>query len=315
MTGSPRRAAVLVALVLAAGLTGCGQGSGGGPHAATTPSATESGSSSGGRPWVVRLDALSGEDGETKQATYLAVVPSTGEVSAVRMPALQIGEASGVQRVVLVDAANRWALADSRPSRADRARGQVTLVGLPSGRRKTVDVRRATGSAQLTPDWVAFDAERPGLLRVVDGLTVWTLTVDGTQARKEGVLPRRPGWIFGGGFNKNTGTPYIEDTGSFDTLPKGNGDLDVRPVRRAGGRLLLTENGRYAGLPDPKCQLSTGFRYDDGEAWVFCVEGRHLQVRRLAAGDSAWEDYGRPTRDVVPSGAEPTFTLPPTDAD
>ncbi|MEP6817014.1 MAG: hypothetical protein ABI873_15845 [Marmoricola sp.] len=294
-------------------LAGCGQ-----QPASTGPAAGHSAVVSqspadtrGAEQWLLRLDSYSGEDGETKQATYVSVVPRTGETQVVTMPRLQVAEASGDKRVLLVDVQHRWALADSRPAKADRARGLVRLVDLSSGGTTLViDVRRRTGDPNLTADWVSFDARAPGLFRVVDGLTVWTLSVDGKDARKEGVLPSRPAWIFGGGFDKNTGTPYIEDTGSFDTFPKGNGEVDQRPILRVGGRLLVTDNGHYAKLPDPRCDLSTGFEYGDGEAWAFCVEGRHLQAKRLPAGGSTWQDFGKATRDVLPPQAEPAFVLP-----
>ena len=294
-------------LLLALGAVGCGQQV---SSARREARADTSPDGPAPRQWLLRLESYSGEDGETKQATYLTVTPDSGETSAVTMPRLQVAEASGDQRVLLVDAGQQFVLADSRPARTDRARGRVRITSLASGRSSVVDVRGATGSRKLTTDWVSFDAKEPGLLRVVDGLTVWALTVEGKQATKEGVLPSRPGWIFGGGFNKNTGTPYIEDTGSFDTFPKGNGDLDERPVRRDGGRLLFMDNALFAGLPDPGCELGEGYRDPDGVAWVFCVQGRHVEVRRLLSGATSWEDYGKPTKDVVPPNADPLFVLP-----
>jgi hypothetical protein len=296
-----------VLLLVAFGAVGCGQqagadGPGGSAKASPDDSAT--------REWVLRLESLSGEDGETKQATYLTITPGSGAASVATMPRLQVAEASGDERVLLVDAHQQYALADSRPSQADRARGRVAVVDLGTGESRTVDVRRATGDPKLSADWVSFDAKEPGLLRVVDGLTVWTLGVDGGNPVKEGVLPSRPGWIYGGGFNKNTGTPYIEDTGSFATLPKGNGVMDARPVRREGGRLMQTDNGYFRGLPDPKCELTTGYQDSTGESWAFCVEGRRVVVKRLLAGGTTWQDYGKPTGSVVPRSAEPVFVLP-----
>lgn len=298
-------------LLVAAAAVGCGQQSGSGKPDARSGSASPDASP---HTWLLRMESYSGEDGESKQATYLTISPDSGAASSVTMPRLQIAEASGDQKVLLVDAGQQLALADSRPNRADRESGRVTVVDLDSGKSRSVDVRRATRDPKLTTDWVSFDAKEPGLLRVVDGLTVWTLTVDGTDASKEGVLPSRPGWIFGGGFNKNTGLPYIEDTGSFDTLPKGNGVTDARPVRRDGGRLLLSDNGLFAGLPDPGCGLSQGYRDADGVAWALCVEGRHVQVRRLPSGASSWEDYGKPTKDVVPRSSEPILVVPRHDS-
>ena len=133
--------------------------------------------------------------------------------------ALELGLAEKALQVLL----------DSRPTASDRAAGRVTLYDLSEqGRTSTVDVRKATGDRSLTTDWVAFDPQRPGTLRVVSGLTVWVVPTGGGSATREGVLPSRPGWVYAGGFNKNDGQPYIEDTDSFRTVPKGNGDLDTR---------------------------------------------------------------------------------------
>lgn len=295
------------ALVLALALTGCGQ-------RRQVGRASPEVDGLGVQSWLLRMDAYSGEDGETKQATYVSIVPSTGLAHVVRMPRLSVAEASGDQRALLVDAGHRWVLTDSRPAKADRARGLVRLTALQSGdQAKVVDVGRWTGHPRLHADWASFDPKHPGLLRVVDGRTVWVLNLETSAVKKEGVLPRRPGWIFGGGFNPNTGTAYIEDTGSFDTLPKGNGETDQRAIRRAGGRLLLGDNGRFRGLPSPGCGLLEGFQEGSataGRSWAFCVVGRHVQVRALAAGGSAWHDYGKPTGDVLPANADPAFVLP-----
>src|SRR4029078_9445154 len=101
----------------------------------------------------------------------------------------------------------------------------------------TVDVGKATGDRNLTPDWVVFDPTKPDTLRVVDGLTVWVVPTDGARPTKEGVLPSRPGWIFAGGFNKNDGLPFIEDTDSFQTIPRGN--------REAGSKASGCSHGTH----------------------------------------------------------------------
>ena len=292
----------MTAGVVAAGLlAGCGQHGVAGP----TKAATENLGT-----WLLRLDSYSGEDGETKQATYLTIRPTTGDTTVVSTPRLQVAEASGIDRALLVDAGHTEALLDSRPTKADRAAGRLTLYDLGAqGKTRTLDVRRATGAKHLTTDWASFDPNRPGTLRVVDGRTVWVIAPDGT-ASKESVLPSRPGWIFGGGFNKNTGTPYIEDTGSFDTLPAGNGEMDRRALERDGGQAVLSNNGRFKGLPEATCTLGTAFTKEDGSTWAFCVVGSHVVVKRLASGAQTWKVVGRATPDVVPTGSEPSFVLP-----
>ncbi len=226
-------------------------------------------------------------------------------------PRLEVAEASGDERMLLVDADHSSALLDSRPTKQERAAGRVTLYDLTKqGRTSTVDVRKATGDQGLTPDWVVFDPTKPDTLRVVDGLTVWVVPTDGGKATKEGVLPSRPGWIFAGGFNKNDGLPFIEDIDSFQTIPKGNGETSTRAVVRTTGKVVPSDNGGFAGLPEAHCGLGTAFALADGPTWAFCAKQKRIQARVLEPGASQWEDAGKPTGDVVAPNAEPTFVLP-----
>ncbi len=260
---------------------------------------------------MLRLDSYSGEDGETKQATYLTITPATGDTVEVTTPRLKVAEASGQERVLLVDADHSSALLDSRPTDADRAAGRVTLYDLAKqGGTSTLDVRKATGDAGLTTDWVAFDPRTPGTLRVVSGLDVWVVPTGGGTATKEGVLPSKPGWIYAGGFNKNDGRPYIEDTDSFQTLPRGNGETNTRPVVRTAGTVVLSDNGGFAGKPEAHCGLGTAFTLSDGPTWAFCAKGKDIRTRVLERGAAAWKDVGKPAADVVAPNAEPTFVLP-----
>jgi hypothetical protein len=73
---------------------------------------------------------------------------------------------------------------------------------------------------------------------------------------------------------------------------------------------VLSDNGRFPGLPEAKCPLGTAFTKADGSSWAFCVVGSHLVVKRLAKGGSTWSVVGKPTPDVVPAGSEPSFVLP-----
>ncbi|HMD11337.1 MAG TPA: hypothetical protein VKG90_03305, partial [Marmoricola sp.] len=74
--------------VVATLLAGCGQQAVEPPQkkATLTPQGAE-------RPWLLRLDSYSGEDGETQQATYLTITPTTGDVVEVSTPRLQAAEA------------------------------------------------------------------------------------------------------------------------------------------------------------------------------------------------------------------------------
>ncbi len=306
-----RTPARLTALAAACALlAGCGQQASGeqGPTSATRAAPAPAGAE---QPWLLRLDSYSGEDGETKQATYLTITPATGDVVEVTTPRLEVAEASGDQRMLLVDADHSTALLDSRPTPGDRSKGRVRLYDLSEqGETRTLDVRRATGTRGLTTDWVAFDPRRPGTLRVVDGLDVWVVPTDGGKATKEGVLPTKPGWMYSGGFDKNDGRPYIEDTDSFRTLPPGNGETNTRPVVRTTGTVVPSDNGGFAGLPEAHCGLGTAFTLLDGPTWAFCVKGKDILTRVIERGAADWEDVGEPVADVVAPNAEPTFVLP-----
>ena len=143
-----------------------------------------------------------------------------------------------------------------------------------------------------------FDPTKPDTLRVVDGLTVWVVPTDGGRATKEGVLPSRPGWIFAGGFNKNDGLPFIEDIDSFKTIPRGNGETSTKAVVRTTGKVVPSDNGGFAGLPEAHCGLGTAFALADGPTWAFCAKrkpdpGARARAGRLAVGGRRQADRRR----------------------
>jgi hypothetical protein len=81
-------------------------------------------------------------------------------------------------------------------------------------------------------------------------------------------------------------------------------------VVRTTGKVVPSDNGGFAGLPEAHCGLGTAFALADGPTWAFCAKQKRIQARVLEPGTSRWEDAGKPTGDVVAPNAEPTFVLP-----
>ena len=229
-------------------------------------------------------------------------------------PRLQAAEAAGDERVLLVDADHSSGCpGHRRPDEPGARTGKLTLYDLAEqGRTSTVDVRKATGDTE--PDrrtGVAFDPTKPDTLRVVDGLAVWVVHHRRGQGHQGGRAARAgAGWIFAGGFNKNDGQPFIEEHRLVQDDPAGNGETSTRAVERTAGKVVPSDSGGFAGLPEAHCGLGTAFALVDGPTWAFCAKRGRIQARVLEPGASRWEDVGTPTGDVVAPNAEPTLVPP-----
>lgn len=322
-------AATAVLAVLALGAAGCGQqpeadGKTGSDKAGSKTGSKTGSDKAGGaktssnvggslatQPWVVRFDSYGGADGESITTRYVRVVPVGGRAQVATMPEVQAAEARS--KALLVDAGHQWALADTRPSAAERKAGRVSVHDLTAkGRTRTLDVRQASGDASLQTDWVSFDPEQPGLLRVVSGKDVWKVQVPSATTTREGPLPSRADWIYSGGFVDRTGQPFIEDLTTFDTLPAGNGGDVSHPIKRDGGTVLDPDQEKpYGDRPAPGCESSAGFAAADGTDWAFCQAGSKVAVKRLAKGAGKWTTVAT-TGAVVSADAVPVLALPPS---
>ena len=199
-----------------------------------------------------------------------------------RVPGVTASDASQDEQVLLVSADHRWAIPDTGVSKAQARTGKLVLYSVTSDATDTLDIRAASHSSSLRAVGWAFDPTDGNVLRVVDsGHRVWRVDLSGRSATKEGRLPTRSGWIFGNGFDKTTGEPYVESIDSDQTDPAGNGDSDTRPIVRQGGTLVRFDGADAESLPKPPCGFAGAFRYDDGTAWLFCADTPSISAYRL----------------------------------
>lgn len=313
LTTSRVTAVATVALAVLA-LSGCGDTAG--DQAAPTPTAGASGSAAAKAAdgeWLLRFTTAEGADGEEARAVYVRYNPKTGAASTRSLPPVVAAAASQDEEVLTVSADHSRAIPDTGVSKDESRTGKLRIYSLTSDTTQTVDLRALTGRPRLTPVGWAFDPTTPDLLRVVDsGLTVWKVDLAAKSAKRESTLPRREGWIFGNGFDKTTGEPYIESIDSDQTEPAGNGDSDTRPVQREGGTLLRYDGEPLPDLPKPPCGFAGGFRYDDGSAWLFCADTPSITAYQVQKGGAGWQPFGTPSPAIVPkTAAELTFALPP----
>jgi hypothetical protein len=303
-------AAALVVTVLA----GCGNAT---PDRASAPaqsgSADTAQAQAGNGDWLLRFTTAEGEDGEQARAVYVQYNPTTGAAQSRALPRVTASDASQDEQVLMVSADHRWAIPDTGVPGSESRTGKLTLYSLTSDATESLDIRALTGHPDLKAVGWAFDPTHAGLLRVVDsGLGVWKVDLAAKSATQEGTLPRRDGWIFGNGFDKATGEPYIESIDSDQTEPAGNGDSDTRPVEREGGTLLRYDGEPLDALPKPPCGFAGGFRYADGSAWLFCADTPSIAAYEAAKDGATWHRFGTPSQSVVPNAAaELTFALPP----
>jgi hypothetical protein len=311
MTGPRRARGVLAAaLLLAVVASGCGDATPGPARASRTDTA---GVAAGD--WLLRFATAEGADGEQSRAVYVHYDPATGAASARALPPQRTMDVSGDEQVLLVSADHRWALPDTAVPKAQARAGKLVIYSTTDDRTETLDVGAATGKDDVRAVGWAFDPTEAAVLRLVDSrLRVWRVDLSAHTATQERQLPRRAGWIFGNGFDKNTGEPYVESIDSDQTDPAGSGDSDTRPVERQHGTVVPYDGEPLDGLPTPPCGVAGAFRFDDGRAWLFCADTP--SIRAYVAGPSAgsWQAQGKPSaRVVTPDVAELSYVLPPVD--
>jgi hypothetical protein len=263
--------------------------------------------------WLLRFVTAEGADGERERSVYVRYNPTTGEAHARSLPPVTASDARQDEQVLLVSADHLWAVPDTSVPKPERATGKLALYSVTDDTTRTVDIRSLSGQPGLRPVAWAFDPTAAGVLRVVDvDQVVWKVDLAGQSATKESQLPKRSGWIFGNGFDKSTGEPYIESIDSDQTEPAGNGDSDTRPIQRQGGTLVRYDGEELEGLPKPPCGFAGGFQFDSGQAWLFCADTPSIAAYQADKGGAKWEPYGTPSPKIVPAvAADLSFVLPP----
>lgn len=314
LRGPVRSTAVAAAALLSVTLAGCGDSDNTddpGTSAGATTVSPAADVADGD--WLIRFSTAEGADGEQSRPVYVRYNPTTGAASVRALPRVTASDAGPDDQALLTSADHTRAILDTGIPPAQRASGKLPVYGLDDESVATIDIRAITGAPTLRPIAWAFDPVAADVLRVVGSdRTVWKVDLATTTATQEAQLPRREGWIFGNGFDKNTGTPYIESIDSDETEPAGNGDSDLRPVERQGGTLVRYDGAELPGLPKPPCGFAGGFQFDDGAAWLFCADTPSISAYRVEEGGEAWEAFGVPSPDVVPgAAADLGLVLPP----
>lgn len=311
----PRRvaAAAVGAALFVASIAGCGDESADPASAPATGASTGSSAHAGEGEWLLRFTTAGGPDGEKVGAVYVRYNPTTGATASRRLPPLTASDAAPEEDALLVSADHTLAVQDTAVPKAQAQTGKLVLYSLTSEATETLDLQAATGQPGVVAVAWAFDPSVADLMRVVDADgVVWKVHLGARTATKERTLPTRDGWIFGNGFDRNTGEPYIESIDSDQTDPAGNGTADTQPVARQGGTLFQYDGGDLDGLPKPPCDFAGGFRFDDGLAWLFCGDTPSVTAHQAAKGGASWHQFGSPSAAAVPDGAvELSFALPP----
>jgi hypothetical protein len=302
--------AVTAVVLLVSALSGCGDTAA--PGSAPSAGAT-SGAAAGNGDWLLRFTTAEGADGEQARAVYVRYNPTTGAATARSLPSVTASDASQDEQVLMVSADHTLAIPDTGVPGPEARTGKLTIYSLAGDATRTLDIRALTGQPDLKALGWAFDPTTADVLRVVDSaLRVWKVDLAAKTATQESTLPRRDGWIFGNGFDKTTGEPYIESIDSDQTEPAGNGDSDTRPIQRQGGTLLRYDGEPLVALPKPPCGFAGGFQYDDGTAWLFCADTPSIAAYQAARDGASWHRFGTPSPRIVPNAAaELTFVLPP----
>lgn len=307
-------AAVAALVLLALGAAGCGSNgepSSGRPAAAASSDAAEAAAGNGD--WLLRFTTAEGSDGEQSRSVLVRYNPTTGAAATRSLPVMNATDASQDEEALLVSADHTRAIPDTGVPKDEAATGKLVVYSVAGDGTETVDIHALTHQPDLKAVGWAFDPRAPEVLRVVDSrLTVWKVDLAAKTATREATLPRREGWIFGNGFAKNTGEPYIESIDSDATEPAGLGDSDTSPVQRQGGTLIRYDGEPLVGLPKPPCGFAGGFQYADGSAWLFCADTPSITAYQAVKGGTSWHRFGTPSAALLPKTvADLSFALPP----
>ncbi len=312
MTRSVLAAIGLTALLLGAAACGDTDDSSAGPTpdpASATPTQAPSGD------WLLRFSTAEGADGEVARAVYVRFDPETGQAARTILPGVRAGDTYADAQALLVSADHERAILDATIPKAQRASGKVPVYSIGDGSATKIDLRAMTGDSSMVPVAWAFDPDEADLLRVVDRQhRVWAVDLAAGAAKQESTLKLEPGWFFAGGFDKNTGQPYIESVDSEETVPPGNGDDDTRPVERQGGSIVLYDGDDLGDLPTPPCDFAGGFAFDGGSTYLFCADDPSITAYVASSGSTEWTAVGTASPAIVPRAvADLAVVLPPVD--
>ena len=306
-----RMRAALAAAALGTALAGCGDAGTSQPQDDVASASAGAGAAAGD--WLLRFTTAEGADGEQSRSVYVRYDPATGKASARNLPPVLASDASQDEQVLLVSADHTRAVPDTAIPADERRSGKLTIYSVTGQTTETLDIRALTGQSDLRAVAWAFDPTDADVLRIVDSRqVVWKVDLASRSASKERTLPTRDGWIYGNGFDKETGEPYIESIDSDQTDPAGNGDSDARAVHRQGGTLIRYDGAELDGLPKPPCGFAGGFAFDGGVVWLFCADTPSITAYQTAKGGTTWHEFGTPSAKIVPAeAADLTFVLPP----
>ena len=209
-----------------------------------------------------------------------------------------------------MSANRKWAIPDTEIKGAARSSGQLEVYSLSSGGTKTIDIRERSGESGLKPIGWAFDPEQ-----TTPCASSTPRTASG-QSTSPGARPPRKvdakgPWFFLGGFNHNTGEPYLESIDSDATNPAGNGVADTSPISREGGTVLANDAKALTELPASPCRVGAGFTDADGTTWMFCADTPAISTYYLPKDGEEWTAYGKPSTAVAPEAATFPLVLPP----
>ena len=310
-------AATAAGALLVLGAAACGSNgerpAAGTPRSSATPSDRAAAAAAGSGDWLLRFTTSQGADGEQSRTVLVRYNPTTGAATARSLPVVTATDASPDQETLLVSGDHTRAILDTGVPKSEADSGKLVVYRVDGNGTETVDIRALTGKPTLRAVGWAFDPTAPDVLRVVDSdLGVWKVDVAAKSATREGTLPKRDGWIFGNGFSKNTGEPYVESIDTDQTDPAGQGDSDTSAVQRQGGTLIQYDGQPLDNLPQPPCGFAGGFEYADGSAWLFCADTPSITAYQAQKGGASWHQFGKPSPKVLPKAvAAMSFALPP----
>lgn len=298
-------AAAVLSVSLLGGLAACGEDA---PTSAPDPAASSTGGTDSestdapaatfeaGKPWVARFEY--GGDEVANGVAYVRFDPSSGDTQVTKIAGPP--EDYTPNPYLLVDAGRTTAVRANASSLREEDNGTMRLWSLDGGSARTVDLRVATGVADLHPIGWAFDPTTAGLLRVLDrsGRLFEYDVASGTATEVDTVEVAR-GWELAPRFDSSTGLPLLRNKRTWEYQKGG--------AYTAGG-VSMARTDRTA-CP-ARTTLARTITDGEGTAWGACLVGDRVVLSRQAEGEAGWTRAATSAADVPRGTMTLTWVLP-----
>jgi hypothetical protein len=296
-------AAAVLSVGLLTGLASCGEetpSSAPDPATSSTRSASDDPEAAGtfdaDRPWVARFEI--GGDEVANGVAYVRFDPTTGDTRVTRVVGPPVDYAPNP--FLLVDAGRTVAVRANAASIGEERTGTLRLHPLDGGKVRSVDLRAATGVADLHPIGWAFDPASAGLLRVLDRSgRLFEYDVAADTATEVDAVTVEKGWQLAPQFDSATGLPLLRDKRTWEYQKGG-------PYAAGGVSVVPTDRSACPA----RATLARTLTDAQDTTWTACQVGDRVVLYRHGPGEEGWTRAAASASDVPRGTMTLSWVLP-----